>query len=131
MGLSLCKGEANPLRCLTGLQLKVNQYKKGKPAFHAMNTGCACVFSTGGTFMCKTPAEQCDGLHETRIRQHLRHCGAIAHRCMHTLTQQDSVQGIRNESVAYCPVRSQLSLMSKSSIFFVFSFFPFCFLCLF
>lgn len=65
VGLSLCKGEANPLCCLTGLQLKVNQYKKGKPAFHATSTGCACVFSTGGTFMCKTPAERCDGLHET------------------------------------------------------------------
>lgn len=53
------------------------------------------------------PSPCCGRAAETRIQQHLRHCGAIAHRRTHTLTQQDSVQGIRNESVAYCLVRSQ------------------------
>lgn len=59
VGLSLFKGEESLLCCLMG-RLKVNQYEEEKKAFHVLNTGCACVFPTGGTIMCPSPEERHD-----------------------------------------------------------------------
>lgn len=54
VGLSLFKGEANLLCCLTGRKLKVNQYEKKKLASHVINTDCACFFPTGGALCARS-----------------------------------------------------------------------------